>query len=126
MRLLLPAAFAYFAVVFAAAFVLGALRVTLISPQVGALVAVALEVPVVLVIAWGVAGWVLRRWPSDMRQRALIGAIAFGLLMVAELALAVFVFAQAPGEYFAAMATLPGAVGLAGQIGFAAVPALRT
>lgn len=122
---MVTAAFAYFALVFAAAFVLGALRVTLIAPQVGALSAVALEVPVVLGIAWGVAGWVLRRWPSDMRQRVLIGAVAFGLLMVAELALAVFAFGQTPAAFFAAMATRPGALGLAGQIGFAAIPALR-
>jgi hypothetical protein len=125
MRPLMPAAFAYFAVVFAAAFVLGALRVTLIAPQIGALAAVALEVPVVLAISWVVAGRVLRRWPSGQGQRIAMGGIAFGLLMVAELALAVVLFGQTPGEHFAAMATLPGALGLAGQIGFAAVPALR-
>ena len=122
----MSAALVYFAVVFAAAFVLGILRVTLIAPQVGALAAVALEVPVVLVISWVVAEHVLRRWPSGWRHRIAIGALAFGFLMVAELALGMFVFGQTTGQFLAAIATPPGALGLAGQLGFAAIPALRT
>ena len=122
----MSAALVYFAVVFAAAFVLGTLRVTLIAPQVGALAAVALEVPVVLGLSWVVAAHVLRRWPSGWRHRIAIGTIAFGFLMVAELALGMFVFGQTTGQFLAAIATPPGALGLAGQLGFAAIPALRT
>lgn len=78
----LKAAFAYLPV-FAVAFALGALRVTLVAPQTGALAAVALELPLVLALSWAVAGRVLRRWPQA--PRAAFGALAFALLMLLEL-----------------------------------------
>lgn len=118
------AAILYVAVVFAAAFLLGALRVSVVVPMTGALLAVALEVPVVLGLSWIVAGRVLRRWPLPLGGRIAMGGIAFVLLMLAEMALAVL-FGQTLGQFLAAMATPPGALGLAGQIGFAAIPALR-
>ncbi len=121
----LKASLSYFAVVFAAAFVIGALRVTLIAPQTGALVAVALEVPLVLALSWLVAGRVLRRWPLDGQRRAGMGALAFALLMLAELALATLLFGQTSRTFLTNMASAPGALGLAGQIGFAVIPALR-
>jgi len=52
MRNIIHAALIYFAAVFSLAFVLGALRVTLIAPKVGAMAAVALELPVVLTASW--------------------------------------------------------------------------
>jgi hypothetical protein len=119
-------AFAYFGAVFAVAFVIGAFRVLVVAPRIGALAAVALEVPVILAVSWLVAGWVLRRWSLNPVQRVGMGALAFGLLMVAELALAVFLFGQTAGEFVGGWGTLPGALGLAGQIGFAIVPALRS
>ena len=125
MRHIITASLAYFAVVFAAAVVMGALRVTFIAPQVGALIAVAFEVPVILGLAWVVAGRVLRRWPLDAGQRIAMGAMAFAILMISEFVLATLVFARPAASYIAAMATLPGALGLAGQVGFALVPVLR-
>lgn len=118
-----PAA-SYFVVVFAAAFLLGALRVTLVAPQTGALMAVALEVPIVLGLSWLVAGRVLRRWPLTLAARLAMGALAFACLMLAEFGLAML-FGQTPGRFLANMATPPGVLGLAGQLGFAAIPALR-
>ena len=53
---MLKPALAYVLPVFAAAFALGALRVGLIAPQVGPLLAVALELPLVLALSWTVAG----------------------------------------------------------------------
>ena len=61
-RVTLPALL-YVATVFAAAFILGTLRVLVLAPRLGELAAVTLEVPVVLGLSWIVAGWVLRRWP---------------------------------------------------------------
>jgi hypothetical protein len=125
MPVAVKAALAYFGTVFAAAFLLGALRVTLVAPRTGPLAAVALEVPVVLALSWVVAGRVLARWPLPLPGRIMMGALAFALLMLAEMALAVLLFGQTPGAFFSAMATAPGALGLAGQIGFAVVPALQ-
>lgn len=94
-------ALAYFAAVFAGAFALGVLRVTVILPLTGPLVAVALEVPVVLTLSWIVSGRVLRRWPLAMPLGQTLRA-----------------FAQA-------MTTPAGSLGLAGQVGFGLLPALR-
>jgi hypothetical protein len=124
-RIVLPA-LAYVATVFAAAFGLGVFRVLLLVPRLGELAAVALEVPVVLGLSWLVAGRVLRRWPLPGRgQRLAMGGLAFGCLMALELVLATGLFGRPLDGVLAAMTTLPGLVGLAGQIGFALVPALR-
>ena len=119
-------ALAYVATVFAAAFALGVLRVLVVAPRLGELAAVALEVPVVLGLSWLVAGRVLRRWPlAGPGPRLAMGALAFACLMALELILATRLFGRPLDAVFSDMATLPGLVGLAGQIGFALVPALR-
>jgi hypothetical protein len=119
------AAIVYFAVVFAAAFVLGVVRVLVVTPNVGALAAVALEVPIVLALSWLVAGRILRRWPMQLHRRVAMGTLAFVILMLAEGVLSGLLFGQTARDFAGAMGTLPGAVGLAGQIGFAVIPVLR-
>lgn len=116
------AGLAYVIPVFAVAFLLGALRVTLIAPQTGPLIAVAIEVPVVLALSWHVAGRVLTRWPQV--HRLAMAAVAFTLLMLLELATAL-AFGQTPAQFVAAMTTPAGALGLAGQIGFGLIPLVR-
>lgn len=118
-------ALVYFGIVFAVAFVLGALRVTLIAPQLGDLASVTLEVPVVLAFSWVVAGWIARWWPRPWFCRLGMGILAFAMLMAAEMALSTLLFGQTAAQFFAAIASAPGAVGLTGQVGFALLPALR-
>jgi len=119
---MLKPALVYVLPVFAVAFLLGALRVTLVAPRIGPLAAVALELPLVLALSWVVAGRVLRRWPHAPRLG--LGLASFLMLMLLELATAL-AFGQTPGQFLAAMATPPGALGLAGQIGFGLIPLLR-
>lgn len=119
---MLKPALAYVLPVFTVAFVLGALRVTLVAPQVGPLVAVALELPLVLTLSWVVAGRVLRRWPRSPRLG--LGLASFLILMLLEL-LTALAFGQTPGQFLSAMTTPPGALGLAGQIGFGLIPLVR-
>jgi hypothetical protein len=122
----IPAALAYVLPVFAVAFGLGALRVSLVAPHLGPLAAVALELPLVLALSWIVAGRVLRHWPQVGRQsRLALGALAFLVLMLLELATAL-AFGQSPASFLAAMTTPAGALGLAGQIGFGLIPILRS
>lgn len=124
-RIILPALL-YVAAVFAAAFALGTFRILVLVPRLGELAAVTLEVPVVLGLSWLVAGRVLRRWPLPRPgQRLAMGGLAFALLMLGETILGVMLFGRTPAGSLAAMATLPGLVGLAGQIGFGLIPALR-
>jgi hypothetical protein len=121
---IVKAAFAYVLPVFAVAFGLGALRVTVIAPAIGLLLAVAAEVPLVLALAWAVAGRVLARWPLSGPQRAGMALLSFTLLMLLEL-LTALAFGQTPAQFLAAMTTPPGALGLAGQIGFGLIPLVR-
>jgi hypothetical protein len=123
--MILAPALAYFAPVFAAAFAFGALRVTLIAPAIGPLAAVALEVPLILALSWFVAGRVLARWPMPRGTALGLGVLAFLILMLVEVTLAWLLSGQAPSAYAATFLTPPGALGLAGQIGFALIPGLR-
>ncbi len=124
MPLFARCAIVYFAGVFAAAFVLGAIRVAFVAPQLGEFPAVALEVPLVLCLSWAVAGRILHRDPLPLGGRLAMGVLAFGLLMLAETALA-RLFGQSTQEVITNMKSPAGALGLAGQIGFAVIPTLR-
>jgi hypothetical protein len=111
----------------AAYFALGVVRVLVLAPRLGALVAVALELPLILTASWITCGWVLKRFsvpPLAGSRLALVG-VAFFLLMAAELALAT-ASGRPPREYLASFATAEGALGLAGQILFALFPLIRS
>jgi hypothetical protein len=118
----------YFAVTFAIAFALGVLRVLVTAPRIGETMAVALELPVILLTSWFVCGYVLRRWRvrAFWRDRLLMGAWAFGLLMVEEAAFSVLVFGKSFAAYLAAFANPLALAGLLAQIAFGAFPLLRT
>jgi hypothetical protein len=66
------AGIAYTLGVFVIAFVVGTIRVTLVAPRLGALIAVVLEAPIVLVVSWQVSLWCNRRFnmSRDTRARA--------------------------------------------------------
>jgi len=117
----------YFALVFAAGTVLGTLRVLLVVPALGEARAVALELPVMLAIAWLACGFTIawQRVPPHRAARAGMGAVAFALLIAAEAALAILAVGRSPGEHFAAYREVPALMGLGGQILFALMPLLR-
>lgn len=99
---------------------------TLIVPQIGELAAVALETPLVLGVSWFAAGWTMRRLGIATPAPALLmGAVAFGMLMAAEAALAVFAFGNTLPGFVSDLASPAGALGLAGQTVFGLIPAIR-
>lgn len=121
------AAMEYFGLVFGAAFALGALRTLVLAPWAGPLPAVLIELPVVLAVSWSAAGRVLRRWPvaaGGMPALLAMGFVAFALLMLAEAALAP-AFGRSLSAWAGSLRTPEGMVGLAGQIAFALLPAVR-
>jgi hypothetical protein len=127
MKRVVAAAVCYAGTVFAAGFVLGTIRVLWLARAAGALGAVALEVPVMLAVSWAAAGWCARihAVPARYPPRLGMGGLAFALLMLAEASIVVLLFGQSPAVIVAGWATPAGALGLAGQVGFAAMPALR-
>ncbi|WP_353217127.1 hypothetical protein [Sandarakinorhabdus sp.] len=111
----------YFAGVFVIAFALGTIRTLWLAPAVGAVAAVAIEVPIILAVSWWWGRRLLARRPLDLAGRAVMGASAFVWLMIAEFGLAMLM-GRAPGGYLASFLTPAGLLGLAGQLGFAALP----
>ncbi len=113
----------YFAIVFAIGFVLGSIRVLLVSPYLGELGAVLLELPVMLGACWLAAGRLVRRLNPQSTSAALVmGAAAFSCLMIAEFSLAALAFDRSLTDQVSRWGTLEGALGLGGQVLFALLP----
>jgi hypothetical protein len=124
MRRAAAAGFLYFAIVFAAGFVLGAFRVSLIAPLTGELFATLIEMPIILGASWIACLFVLRRLEVAERisARLMMGAAAFALLIGAELALGLGLMHRTLETQIAAMKTAPALIGLGGQALFAFFP----
>lgn len=121
------AALSYVAVVFAAGFLLGTARVLLTAPRFGELAGVALEAPIMLAVSWLACGFTLCAFDiQGPRQGALVGATAFAILMLAELALATLAFGRSPGQFLRAFGAPAGALGLLSQVAFGVFPLLRS
>jgi len=118
---------AYFLILFLAGFMLGTLRVLVIAPRLGDVLAVLLELPLMLAASWLVCRSLIRRMavPADSVSRLLMGLTGFVLLMLAEVALSLFGFGRSLGMQLAALNQPAGLIGLAGQIAFGAIPLLQ-
>lgn len=117
----------YFVLVFAGGFVLGTLRVAFVAPALGAVIAVALEMPLILTIAWLTARAIIARLAiaSSALPRLVMGGSAFTLLMTAEYVGSVALVGMSGAAYLAEMTTHAGLIGLTGQILFALVPSAQ-
>lgn len=121
-RIVRPA-LAYGAAIFALGFVLGTIRTLWLAPRIGALAAVGVELAPMLGASWLAARGVLRRWPLARRgEAAAMGALALAVLMALECALGVVAFGLTLRGWAGTLGSGPGLLGLAGQIGFAAMP----
>ncbi len=117
----------YAANVFVVGFGLGTLRVLVVVPRLGDTLAVTLEAPVMLLASWEFSRRLIKRFdvPAQARARLLMGTIGFSVLMVAEIGVSVFIFRRPVGDYWASYESIPGIIGLAAQIAFAAIPLLQ-
>lgn len=113
----------YFALIFALGFVLGTVRTLWLAPMIGATLAVIAEQPFMLTASWFAAGWLVRRGGIvAMRERAVMGGVAFLLLIVVEPVFAILLFGQSPAQWLTGVFSMPGPIGLAGQVAFALMP----
>lgn len=111
----------YFAIVFAFAFVFGAVRRFMLEPRFGADFAVAAETPFLIAVMYFSARWITRRIALPPRQLLAMGLFALALQQVAELGL-VFSSGQTVGDYLAHFTTPAGMIFLAALIVFALMP----
>ncbi len=113
----------YFTLIFALDFVLGTLRTLWLAPLIGKTLAVLVEQPLMLTASWFVAGWLVRRGGIvTTRERAAMAGAAFLLLIIVEPVFAALLFDQSPAMWLQGVFTMPGPIGLAGQIALALMP----
>jgi hypothetical protein len=110
---------AAFAILFATGFVLGTVRALLIAPRFGETLAVLIELPFMLTVSWLAAGWAIRRWQVSSQTGRIAAAVTgFGMLMTAELALAMMAFGQTAQVWAGALVEPPGLYGFTAQMLF--------
>ena len=109
---ILKAGVLYFAVVFGAGFVLGAVRTLLVVPRVGTRTAELMEMPIMLVVTIVASRWVVLRLlvPFMPLVRLGMGGIALGFLLVAEFGIVLWLRGLSIRQYLASRDRVSGAV----------------
>lgn len=123
MVLVIPAAI-YFLLSFAAGFVLGVAREFLLVPRFGSTVAVMIEAPAMLLACIAAARWTVGRFmvPPAAGPRLQMGAIAFGLLIVAEVAGSMALRGMTLSDYVGQYRSAEGWISLAMFLIYALLP----
>jgi hypothetical protein len=121
---ILKAALTYFALVFGAGFILGAIRVPYLVPRFGARIAELLEMPVMLLVIVLSARLTARRLAMPLTIHTLLttGLLALALLVAAEVAFVELVQRQPIDRYIANRDPVSGGVYLVLLAMFALMP----
>jgi hypothetical protein len=119
----------YFALVFTLGFLLGTVRTLFVrdAPSEGRLLGVLIELPIMVSASWFLCRDTIRRFAvaSTVVARAVMGGLAFILLLLAELLVGALFFGRTPGEHVALYRDASYALGLAAQIAFALMPIVQ-
>jgi len=104
--------------------VLGAIRVPFLVPRFGERIAELVEMPFMLMVIVLAARFITQRFvlPASTVARLGAGLIALGLLVAAEILLAVALQDRSLGDYIASRDPVSGSVYLAMLVLFAAMP----
>lgn len=124
----IKAGMAYFFLAFGAGFVMGTIRVPFLAPRLGERVAELIEMPFMLIVIVLAARFITKRFalPATVLVRLTTGFLALGLLIAAELLLAVALQDRSLGEYVSSRDPVSGSVYLAMLALFAAMPLVIT
>jgi len=118
----------YAVAVFGFAFLTGALRTFAIT-STGAppVLAVAIELPVLLLVSWVICGLLLERMhvPAEAGVRLLMGAVALIVMLSGEFTLSALVIGRTLPDFLASYENPEAMLGLIGQLAFAAFPVIR-
>ncbi len=114
----------YFALVFGAGFLLGAIRVPFLVPRLGVRTAELMEMPLMFLVIVLASRFVIKRFalPPDLLARLAVGTIASTILLATELSLAAVLQNRSRGEYLASRDPVSGGVYLAMLLLFALMP----
>jgi hypothetical protein len=123
---ILKAGVSYFALVFAAGFVLGIIRTLWIVPRVGARTAELMETPIMFAVIVFAAHWVGQRLflPPTVATRLGFGFVALGLLLITEFTVVLWLRGLTIRKYLASRDPVAGTVYLTMLGVFALMPLL--
>jgi hypothetical protein len=121
------AALVYFGLVLGTGFVLGVFRVPLLVPRMGERWAELAEMPIMAVVIYLSAGYILRRFPgiATAGRSLAAGFLALALSVCAELGLALLLQEQSLAQYISSRDKVSGSVYIALLVVFAIMPRLR-
>lgn len=125
---ILQAAALYFLVVFGAGFVLGIGRVLMVVPLLGERTAELLEMPLMLLVIVAASRWIVcHRFINGSRSSSLaVGLIAVGMVLVADLAVGMWLRGMSATEVLLDRDPVSGAVYYASLLLFAVMPVIIT
>lgn len=118
----------YFALVFAAGFVLGPIRVMWAVPRFGERAAELLEMPIMLVVTVLAARWMVYRFGANFSKAEALGSgfVALSLMLVAELTLVLWLRGMTLADYLTGRDPVSGTVYLIMLGIFAVMPWIVT
>lgn len=115
--------------VFGFAFITGAIRTILVAenPGVSPLAGALLELPLILMIAWGLCELAIdqTRAPADIGTRAVMGATALAVIVGAEILVTLLATGRDTAAFAASYQQPEALLGLGGQIVAALFPLLQ-
>jgi hypothetical protein len=116
----------YFALTFAAGFILGTIRVLWAVPRVGVRMAELAEAPVMVAVSFFAASWLVRRLrnPREFTGRGAMGLIGLALLLLAEFGLVLALRGITVRQYLASRDPVSGTVYAISLVAFAIMPLL--
>ncbi|MFO0702043.1 MAG: hypothetical protein U0236_22745 [Nitrospira sp.] len=121
----LQSAVLYFLLVFGAGFVLGIGRVLIVAPLLGERAAELLEMPLMLAVIVAAARWIARHKLNDRQSSALsVGCIAMGFVLLADLAVGMWLRGMSVTEVFLNRDPVSGAAYYAALLLFALMPVI--
>jgi hypothetical protein len=114
----------YFALVFAAGFGLGAIRMLWVVPRLGVRSAELMEAPIMFGVSILAARWVVRNAviPPLWSRRLAVGCIALGLMLLVEFTVVLWIRGLTIRGYFASRDPVSGTVYFVTLGAFAVIP----
>lgn len=124
---IMRAGFTFFAIVLGAGFVLGVFRVPFLVPRIGERWAELAEMPIMAIVIFLAAGFILRRFPAicSPGRSLAAGVLALALSVCAELGLAVALQSQTLTQFLHSRDKVSGSVYVALLLVFAVMPRFR-
>jgi hypothetical protein len=126
MRNFILSALSYFGIVFLTGSVLGVVRTVWLAPWLGERHAELLEMPIMLVVAYVTAGYVINRFRlPGVKSACLVGVVALVLLLALEFTLVLELRGLSVAEYLQSRDPLSGAAYAFSLLVYGALPGIR-